>query len=181
MVMNHDNTLDRTMRKASDYSKVTGNVRLDALTLKEIRRDYVLESTVPEFRVAPPTLEEFLLECKKCGICPMLHSSYSQAHRLATEIMGDNWVCFSSGDISIFKAVREYSNCTIRMDLYLTIYLSSDSVVRTSMKMKTITLVSSRSSYLQVYPNILSAFSAASRSLASRSGFVVSVNRMSGR
>ena len=112
MVMNHDNTLDRTMRKASDYSKVTGNVRLDALTLKEIRRDYVLESTVPEFRVAPPTLEEFLLECKKCGICPMLHSSYSQAHRLATEIMGDNWVCFSS-DYEKVKAVRDYSNCTI--------------------------------------------------------------------
>ena len=112
MVMNHDNTLDRTMRKAFDYSKVTGNIRLDALTLKEIRRDYVLESTVPEFRVAPPTLEEFLLECKKCGIRPMLHSSYSQAHRLATEIMGDNWVCFSS-DYEKVKAVREYSNCTI--------------------------------------------------------------------
>ena len=112
MVMNHDNTLDRTMRKASDYSKVTGNVRLDALTLKEIRRDYVLESTVSEFRVAPPTLEEFLLECKKYGIKPMLHSSYPQAYALAAEIMGDNWVCFSS-DYEKVKAVREYSDCTI--------------------------------------------------------------------
>ena len=112
MVMNHDNTLDRTMRKASDYSKVTGNIRLDALTLKEIRRDYVLESTVSEFRVAPPTLEEFLLECKKYGIKPMLHSSYPQAYALAAEIMGDNWVCFSS-DYEKVKGVREYSNCTI--------------------------------------------------------------------
>ena len=112
MVMNHDNTLDRTMRKASDYSKVTGNVRLDALTLKEIRRDYVLESSVPEFRVAPPTLEEFLNECKTWGIKPMLHSSYTEAYRLAAEIMGDNWVCFSS-DYEKVKAVREYSNCTI--------------------------------------------------------------------
>ena len=112
MVMNHDYTLDRTMRKASDYSKVTGEIRLDALTFAEIRNNYVLESSVPEFRIAPPTFEEFLNECKKWKIKPMLHSSYEQAFRLAAEIMGDNWVCFSS-DYEKVKAVREYSNCTI--------------------------------------------------------------------
>jgi len=112
MVMNHDYTLDRTMRKASDYSKVTGEIRLDALTFAEIRNNYVLESSVPEFRIAPPTFEEFLKECKEWNIRPMLHSSYEQAFRLAAEIMGDNWVCFSS-DYEKVKAVREYSNCTI--------------------------------------------------------------------
>ena len=112
MVMNHDYTLDRTMRKASDYSEVTGDIRLDALTLAEIRNNYVLESTVPEFRIAPPTFEEFLNECKEWGIKPMLHSSYTEAFRLAAEIMGDNWVCFS-GDYEKVKAVRQYSNCTI--------------------------------------------------------------------
>ena len=112
MVMNHDYTLDRTMRKASDYSKVTGEIRLDALTFAEIRNNYVLESSVPEFRIAPPTFEEFLNECKKWKIKPMLHSSYEQAFRLAAEIMGDNWVCFSSNYEKV-KAVREYSNCTI--------------------------------------------------------------------
>ncbi len=112
MVVNHDATLDRTMRNASDYSDVTGTVRLDALTLEEIKKNYVLESSVPEFRVAPPTLEEFLYECKKCNMRPMLHSSYSQAYRLAADIMGDGWVCFGS-DYDDVKAVREYSNCTI--------------------------------------------------------------------
>ena len=114
MVVNNDATIDRTMRKASDYNtKITGGIRLDALTLEELKRDYVLESTIPDFRLAPPTLEEFLLECKKYNLKPMLHSSYAQAHKLAAEIMGDNWVCFSNGNISIFKAVREYSNCTV--------------------------------------------------------------------
>jgi len=112
MVVNHDPTLDRTMRNASDYSDVTGSVRLDALTLEEIRNNYVLESSVPEFRVAPPTLEEFLYECRRCSMTPMLHSSYPQAYRLAAEIMGDDWVCFGSNYDDV-KAVREYSGCTI--------------------------------------------------------------------
>lgn len=56
-VMNHDYTRDRTMRNASDYSKVTGELRLDAFSLAGIRGNYVLELSVPEFRIGHGILQ----------------------------------------------------------------------------------------------------------------------------
>ena len=71
MVVMHDATINRTMRNA-DYTEISGNVNIADLTFEELRSNYVLESTEPAYRLPCPTLEEMLLECKRCGMRPML-------------------------------------------------------------------------------------------------------------
>lgn len=112
MVILHDKTLNRTARKASDYSKLDKPIRLDELTFEELRRDYVLESENPEFRTPIPTLEELLTECKKQGIIPMLHSAVWASYEMAQEMFGNGWICFTGG-VDYMKMVRKFSDCTI--------------------------------------------------------------------
>ena len=112
LVVLHDKTINRTMRNASDYSRVEGKVRLSDLTFDEVRSRYVLESERQELRTAIPTLQEILVECKKQGIIPMLHSSVPESYKMAQEMFGDNWICFTT-DFELLKQVRQYSNCTI--------------------------------------------------------------------
>lgn len=112
MVIMHDKTINRTCRNASDYSKIEGKVNVSDLTFKELRKNYVLASSNPEFRMPVPTLEELLKECKKHNVVPMLHSKYVESYRLAQKIMGDNWICFT-GDVEALKECRKFSNCLI--------------------------------------------------------------------
>lgn len=112
MVILHDATLNRTMRRAEDYSRLTEPVRLSDLTFEELRRDYVLESTNPEWRTPIPTLEELLAECKKHGIVPMLHSALMPSYHVAQQMFSNEWVCFTS-DLELLKQVRDFSDCTI--------------------------------------------------------------------
>ena len=112
MVILHDATLNRTARRASDYSKLDKPVKLSELTFEELRRDYVLESTRPELRTPIPTLEELLEECRKQGIIPMLHSSVWESYEVAQKMFGDGWICFTGG-VDHMKKVRQFSNCTI--------------------------------------------------------------------
>lgn len=65
MVILHDKTLNRTARKAEDYSRLETPVKLKNLSFEELRRDYVLESEDPALRTPIPTLEEILEECRK--------------------------------------------------------------------------------------------------------------------
>ena len=110
MVILHDATINRTMRRASDYSKLDKPVRLDELTFEELRRDYVLESENPAWRTPIPTLEELLTECKKQGIMPMLHSA------LMEEMFGNEWICFTGG-VEHLQNVREFSDCIILLSI----------------------------------------------------------------
>ncbi len=112
MVIMHDKTLNRTCRNASDYSKLSEKVSVSDLTFKELRKNYVLASSNPEYRTPVPTLEEILKECKKQGITPMLHSKYVESYRLAQKIMGDNWVCFTN-NVEGIKECRKFSKCLI--------------------------------------------------------------------
>lgn len=112
MVILHDATLNRTMRRASDYSKLDKSIRLADLTFEELRRDYVLESENPAWRTPIPTLEELLTECKKHGIMPMLHSSIMESYHIAQEMFGDEWICFTGG-VEHMQQVRKFSNCII--------------------------------------------------------------------
>ena len=112
MVILHDATLNRTARRASDYSKLDKPIRLADLTFEELRRDYVLESADSTLRTPIPTLEELLSECKRQGIVPMLHSALMESYHVAQEMFGDNWICFTGG-VEHLKKVREFSNCTI--------------------------------------------------------------------
>ena len=112
MVIMHDKTLNRTCRNASDYSKLSEKVSVSDITFKELRKNYVLASSNPEYRTPVPTLEEILKECKKQGITPMLHSKYVESYRLAQKIMGDNWVCFTN-NVEGIKECRKFSKCLI--------------------------------------------------------------------
>ena len=116
MVILHDATLNRTMRRASDYSKLDKPVRLADLTFEELRRDYVLESENPAWRTPIPTLEELLAECKKQGVMPMLHSALMESYHVAQEMFGDEWICFTGG-VDHLKKVREFSNCIILLSI----------------------------------------------------------------
>ena len=112
MVILHDGTINRTMRRAADYSRIEEPIRLSDLTFEELRRDYVLESTNPTWRTPIPTLEELLAECKKHDIVPMLHSNLVPSYRVAQEMFGNDWVCFTS-DWEPLMQVREFSDCTV--------------------------------------------------------------------
>lgn len=110
MVIMHDKTINRTCRNASDYSKIPGKVKVEDLTFKELRDNYVLASPNPEFRTPIPTLEEILKECKKHNLVPMLHSKHVESYRLAQKIMGNNWICFTN-NVEGMKECRKFSKC----------------------------------------------------------------------
>ena len=114
MVVMHDATINKSMRNA-DYTEISGDVKVADLTFDELRNNYVLESTEPAFRLQCPTLEEMLLECKRCGMRPMLHSSIYESYELAQKIMGDDWVCFTGANFENVLKVRSElkSKCTI--------------------------------------------------------------------
>ena len=116
MVILHDGTINRTMRRAKDYSKIEEPIRLADLNFEELRRDYVLESDNPTWRTPIPTAEELLTECKKHGIMPMLHSSIEESYHLAQQIFGDEWICFTSDVEQLLKA-RTFSNCIVLMSI----------------------------------------------------------------
>lgn len=112
MVILHDKTINRTLRRASDYSKIEEKIYLKDLTFEQLCNDYVMESEDPQLRVPLPTLEQILAECKKHGLIPMLHSSVADSYRVAQEMFGDNWICFTD-DFDKLLSVREYSDCLI--------------------------------------------------------------------
>lgn len=112
MVIMHDRTINRTCRNAHDYSKISEKVAVKDLTFDELRNNYVLASSNPEYRTQIPTLEEILKECKRYKIVPMLHSGYVESYRLAQKIMGNNWICFTS-NIEAIKECRKFSKCLI--------------------------------------------------------------------
>ena len=112
MVILHDATLNRTLRNAKDYSPIEKNIRLADLTFEELRNNYVLASTNPEYRTPIPTLEELLTECKKQGIVPMLHSDLEESYRMAQSMFGNQWICFTGLESEIQK-VRKYSECLV--------------------------------------------------------------------
>ena len=112
MVLMHDKTINRTCRNADDYSKIQGKVKIEDLTFRELRNNYVLESPNRDYRMPVPTLEELLKECKKHNIVPMLHSKYVESYRLAQKILGNNWVCFTK-DVQALKECRKFSKCLI--------------------------------------------------------------------
>ena len=115
MVVMHDGTINRTMRNASDYSRIEKPVRVSDMMFEDLRRDYVLESSDPALRTPIPTLKEMLLACKKTGIIPMLHSKVLESYELAHKILGDKWIAFD-GNYPSMKYARSVSNCLILWD-----------------------------------------------------------------
>ena len=115
MVIMHDGTINRTMRNASDYSKIEEPVRVSETTFEELRSKYVLESTDPSLRTPIPTFKEELEACKEYGIVPMLHSSVVESYELAHEMLGDKFIAFDANEAAVSQA-RNYSSCLILLD-----------------------------------------------------------------
>ena len=115
MVLMHDGTINRTMRNASDYSRISEPVRVSDCTFEELRTRYVLASTNPSLRTPIPTLREELEACREAGIIPMLHSSVVESYQLAHEILGDNFIAFDANEAAVSQA-RNYSSCLILLD-----------------------------------------------------------------
>ncbi|MBO4768278.1 MAG: hypothetical protein J5495_01970 [Bacteroidales bacterium] len=115
MVVMHDKSINRTMRRASDYGPVEEKVLVSETPFEVLRRDYVLVSSDPALRRPIPTLEEMLQACKEEGVVAMLHSALSESYRMAQEMLGDEgWIAFSS--FKSLKSVRDFSNCLILMN-----------------------------------------------------------------
>ena len=70
MVILHDKTLNRTARRASDYSKLEQPVKLSDLTFEELRRDYVLESSDPACALPSPLWKNCFPPARNTAYCP---------------------------------------------------------------------------------------------------------------
>ena len=112
MVIMHDAKLNRTMRLRDGYNNIPGPVKVSDLTLRELRRHYVLTSSDPSERKKIPTLKEMLKACKKHNLVPMLHSSIYESYQMAQKIMGNGWICFTN-HLAKCKAAREISDCLV--------------------------------------------------------------------
>ena len=116
MVLLHDRTMNRTVRRAADYSRLEESLRVEDITFDELRKNYVLASADPTHRVPVPTLEELLNECKKHGMLAVLHSRHAESYKMAQQILGDEgWVAFDGRDKALAEA-RKVSNCLILLD-----------------------------------------------------------------
>ena len=115
LVIMHDNTINRTMRCAADYSEIAGPVRVTESTFADLRANYVLASDDPAQRQPIPTLVEMLEACKRCGIHPILHSHINASYDVAQEMLGDDWTCFTSLPENVAYA-RSFSHCDVLLD-----------------------------------------------------------------
>ncbi|MBQ9309686.1 MAG: hypothetical protein IJ222_02355 [Bacteroidales bacterium] len=115
MVVMHDGTINRTMRNASDYSKIEKPVRVADILFDDLRRDYVLESSDPAKRTPIPTFEEMLLACKRTGVVPMLHSKVLESYELAHKILGNRWIAFEE-NYSALRVARSISDVLVLWD-----------------------------------------------------------------
>ena len=115
MVVMHDGTINRTMRNASDYSKIEKPVRVSDVLFEDLRSGYVLESSDPAMRTPIPTLEEMLLACRRTGVIPMLHSRVLESYGLAQKMLGNRWIAFDD-NYSAMRVARSVSDCLILWD-----------------------------------------------------------------
>lgn len=112
MVILHDATLNRTARYTNGYTSLTDAVYLSQLTYKDLCNNYILSSPDESLRTSIPTLEEFLQTCKQYNIIPMLHSELVESYRMAQEVLGNEWICFT-GNVDSIMAARQFSDCMV--------------------------------------------------------------------
>ena len=77
IVAMHDETVNNTMKTKDGYRDLTDPVKVQDLTLQELKENYVFKTDNPAFRTEAPTLEECLEYCKENEIIPMIHPKIS--------------------------------------------------------------------------------------------------------
>ena len=115
MVVMHDPTINRTMRRASDYSVIEEKMKVSDYTFEDLRTNYVLASSDPELRTPIPTPAEILAAAKAAGITPMLHNMHAEAYDLAHEMFGDDFFAFDVSYDAV-KYARSLCNCRVLWD-----------------------------------------------------------------
>ena len=115
LIIMHDATINRTMRLRDGYTPIPTPVRYADHTYRDLCEHYVLASSDPALRAPIPTLEEELLECRRQGIVPMLHTDVFEAFEMAQRILGDNYIAFDADYKAVARA-RTLGNCLILWD-----------------------------------------------------------------
>jgi len=116
LVLLHDLAINERCYNSVDYTPVEGeDIYCNALTLSELRNNYVLNSDNPSMRRPVPTLEEALTICKIEGIYPYIEikedffnkKDVKKAYETATRIMGKGNYCFTSFSAWIVEYLRD--------------------------------------------------------------------------
>lgn len=110
-IIMHDNTINRTM-EMDDGSDIPSTVNVSSTTLENIKSLARFKSNNPRYRTKALTVEEFMKVCKLESITPMLDIKINYWDYLddVVEIMGDDWICFSTR-IDVLRYARSISNC----------------------------------------------------------------------
>ena len=113
-VLMHDDSINRTCKLKAGYTTIPTTVNVGDKTLAELKADYVLASSEVRFRQPIPTLEEFLLTCRKHGVKPMIEikgtgmftADVLAMEVLATSILGSDGYVFTSFSNSLLDSIR---------------------------------------------------------------------------
>lgn len=115
LVLLHDQSINRCLHYTSGYAPVIEKTFIEDLSFKELRENYVLNSSDPSQRVPVPTLHEFLQTCRKYRILPMVHSDVYEILQKANEETKGNFIAFGT-NYDALKHIREISDCLILWD-----------------------------------------------------------------
>lgn len=114
IVVMHDKSINRTM-VCADGSEIPQKVNVKDCSFSELRTKYRLRSTLAGNSVLIPTLRELIEECSRCGVMPLVHCKFFEAFACVKEIVGDDFIAFSS-KLDVLKRVRKVSSCKILLD-----------------------------------------------------------------
>ena len=92
--------------------------RFDAVTLEWIKTNVRYKSIYPKYRVAPPTLEEWLLACKRNGIMPFVTAATAEMAAAIEAVVGEDYIAYNgSRDWHSGLIVRYISTLTTKEDM----------------------------------------------------------------
>ena len=96
VVVCHDASINRTYRNA-DYTTISETVNISSKTYQQLVDGYVQISDNPKYRKPIPTLEEFLILCRKYKLYPIIEIKDNvdaltlATYNLAHKYLGDNF------------------------------------------------------------------------------------------
>ena len=121
LVVMHDETLNRTCLKP-DGSGLKEEVAVAAVTLAELKTNYVLKADERQNRTPIPTLREYLRECKQQGLLPFIEPKlydvtgrhFQDIIRLADDVMGrGNYIITSNNKAN--RVIRDLGLRDVRL------------------------------------------------------------------
>lgn len=153
-VIMHDDTINSAMRNISDYSVISDTIYINSKTLAELKAGYVLAADDVRMRRTIPTLEEYLVECRRFDIIPIIeikssattHEQLDQIVAICKKIAGDGKFCFDSFYSASLDYIRSISAKT------LLFYMNASGIVNTN---NSVTGQSRADGYTIWFPNYL--------------------------